>query len=403
MSNDKINITLYKPHKNQKLIHDSINSEPYKYYVLNIGRQFGKSLLGVNQSLYWFFNVPNCKIGWVSPVYKQCKKVFNDIDLAFANNQQVFRDKNKTDLFFKSIKGGSFQFFSSEAYDNIRGETFDFLIVDEAAWQKEQAWTEVLRATVLVRGKKVLFLSTPKGKNWFYTLHNLSGVNDQYKSFTMTSYDNPLINPREIDDARLTLPDNVFRQEYLADFIDGGAGVFKEVKVNRAPIISQVCYAGIDLGRADDYTVLTILNERGQMIFCQRWRHQSWQFIINELYLVLTKFKPKAYIEVNSIGDVVYEQLVKMYKDLKPFYTDSISKQEIIEGLQVSIQNEQFSILDLDWLKQEFELYTFEYSAKSRVIKYSAPSGFHDDGVMSCAIAHEAMKKLKNEGKYFIY
>lgn len=394
-------VKLYTPHPNQRVIHDSINNEPYKYYALNIGRQFGKSLLGVNQALYWFFNVPNCKIGWVSPVYKQCKKVFTDIDNAF-DNKSVFTEKNKTDLFIKSPKGGTIQFFSSELYDNIRGETFDFLIVDETAWHKEQAWTEVLRATVLVRGKKVLFLSTPKGKNWFYNIHKLDGVNPQYKSFTMTSYDNPLINPSEIDDARLTLPDNVFRQEYLAEFIDGGAGVFRDIKINNRAEVTKVCYAGIDLGRADDYTVLTILNEHGEMFYCERWRHKTWQFIVNELLATLGRFRPKAYVEINSIGDVVYEQLKKIYGDIKPFYTDSISKQEIIENLQVAIQNGNFSMLDLDWLKNEFELFTFEYSTKSRSIKYSAPPGFHDDGVMSTAIAYNALKKLKASGKYNI-
>ena len=273
-------VTLYTPHINQQRIHDSINNEPYKYYSLNIGRQFGKSLLGVNQALYWLFNDHKVKIGWVSPIYRQCKKVFSDIDNAFGNNQQVFKEKNKTDLIFKSHKDSTIQFYSSENYDNIRGETFDYLIMDESAWQSEQAWTEVLRATVLVKGRKVLFLSTPKGRNWFYTLHALDGVNPQYKSFTMTSYDNPLIQPSEIDDARLTLPDNVFRQEYLAEFIDGGAGVFKELTINDKPEQTDKYYFGIDWGRAEDYTVLTILNRNGQMVCCERWRQMAWLDII---------------------------------------------------------------------------------------------------------------------------
>jgi hypothetical protein len=393
-------VELYTPHKNQQKIHDSINNEHYKYYSLNIGRQFGKSLLGVNQALYWLFNVKNAKIGWVSPIYKQCKKVFNDIDLAFANNQQVFKEKNKTDLYFKSHGQSTIQFYSSESYDNIRGETFDYLIMDESAWQSEQAWTEVLRATVLVRGKKVLFLSTPKGRNWFYKLHALDGVNNQYKSFTMTSYDNPLIVPSEIDDARLTLPDNVFRQEYLAEFIDGGAGVFKELTINDAPSGAEAYFAGIDLGRADDYTVLTVLNNKGQMVQCERWRHSTWQNIINQIVPILTKWSAKTYVEVNSVGDAIFEQLRPLYRDIEPFVTTSKSKQDIIEALQVAIQNKEFTSLNIEWLIKEFELFTFEYNAKTRSVKYSAPSGFHDDGVMSSAIAYHAFKTLKHSGKY---
>ena len=272
--------------------------------------------------------------------------------------------------------------------------------MDEAAWQSEQAWTEVLRATVLVRGRKVLFLSTPKGRNWFYNLHSLDGVNPQYKSFTMTSYDNPLITPSEIDDARLTLPDNVFRQEYLAEFIDGGAGVFKELTINNAPSGADRYYAGIDLGRADDYTVLTILNNKGQMVQCERWRHSTWANIIAQLVPILNKWSAYAMIEINSIGDAIFEQIRPLYSKIEPFVTSSKSKQDIIEGLQVAIQNKEFTCLDIDWIKKEFELFTFEYNAKTRSVKYSAPAGFHDDGVMSCAIAYHAFKNMKSSGKY---
>lgn len=393
-------VTLYTPHVNQQRIHDSIEKEPYKYYPLNIGRQFGKSSLGENQAVKWLFNEHKVKIGWISPIFRQCKKVYNDIDQAFANHPNVFKEKNKTDLIFKSHKDSILQFFSAENYDNIRGETFDYLIIDEAAWISEQAWTEVLRATVLVKGRKVLFLSTPKGRNWFYTLHSLDGVNPQYKSFTMTSYDNPLITPSEIDDARLTLPDNVFRQEYLAEFIDGGAGVFKELTINDQPSGSSKYYGGIDLGRADDYTVLTILNERGQMVFCERWRHTTWANIINQIVPHLRKWSAKCYVEVNSVGDAIFEQIKPLYKDVEPFVTTSKSKQDIIESLQVAVQNKEFTSLNIEWLRKEFELFTFEYSQKSRTVKYSAPPGFHDDGIMSCAIAYEALKSLKHSGKY---
>ena len=395
-------VTLYTPHINQQRIHDSINNEPYKYYSLNIGRQFGKSLLGVNQALYWLFNDHKVKIGWVSPIYRQCKKVFSDIDNAFGNNQQVFKEKNKTDLILKSHKDSTIQFYSSENYDNIRGETFDYLIMDESAWQSEQAWTEVLRDTVLVKGRKVLFLSTPKGRNWFYTLHALDGVNPQYKSFTMTSYDNPLIQPSEIDDARLTLPDNVFRQEYLAEFIDGGAGVFKELTINDKPEQTDKYYFGIDWGRAEDYTVLTILNRNGQMVCCERWRQMAWLDIIVQMVKHLRHWNAQGYSEANSIGDPLFEQLNALYPKAELFYTTSKSKQDIIEGLQVAVQNKEFTSLSHDWLKKEFELFTYEYSQKTRTVKYSAPPGFHDDGVMSCAMAYHALKNLKNTGRFSI-
>lgn len=396
-------MVLYTPHKNQLLIHNSINNEPYKYYCLAIGRQFGKSLLGENQALDWFFNVPNCKIGWVSPIYKQCKKVFDEIDNAFASNQHVFKNKNKTDLTFTSHNNSTINFYSSERYDNIRGETFDYLIMDEFAFQDAEAWTEVLRATVLVRGKKVLFLSTPKGKNHFHRIHSLGGTNPQYKSFSMTSYDNPIINPTEIDDARATLPDHIFRQEYLAEFVDGGSGLFIDpITITTAEKTNRM-YAGLDIGRADDYTVLSVFNERGEQYYIERWNHDTWASIVNKVIQRINEFNCYTLVEVNGVGDPIFEQVksnVSNYNLINPFVTTSKSKQDIIEQMVVANQNKEVKFLDKDWLLKELDLFTYEYNPKTKSVRYSAPNGFHDDGVMASAIGYHALKSLKSSGVY---
>ena len=90
--------TLYTPHKNQRLIHDAINNGKEKYYVLAIGRQFGKTLLGVNQKLFWALGNRKVKIGWVSPIFAQCKKVFKETHKAFEKKPHIYRNVNKGDL-----------------------------------------------------------------------------------------------------------------------------------------------------------------------------------------------------------------------------------------------------------------------------------------------------------------
>ena len=351
----------------------------------------------MNQCYYWGLNFNNSKIGWVSPTYKQCKKVFDEMCLALRDTGLI--ETNQSDLMIKLVNGSTIQFFSSERYDNIRGFTFDYLVCDEFAFMPEQAWSEVLRATVLVKGKKVLLVSTPKGKNHFYNMFNLDGVNHAYKSFKMTSYDG-LAAKDEIDGARETLPEWVFRQEYLAEFISGGQDLFNDVAINDNAERTPKLYAGIDLGRADDYTVIKILNERGEGIYVDRWRHDSWTNIVAKLLTVLEAYKPIAYVEVNSIGDVIFEQLKASYKSIHKFTTTSKSKNDIIEALIVANQSKEFSITNSEWLKKEFEVFTYQYSASTRSVKYGAPSGFHDDGVMSCAIAYHALKNLKRSGQY---
>lgn len=389
----RLSVQLYNPHKNQAVIHQAINQSPNKYFVLNIGRQFGKTMLAMNQLYYWMFNHVGCKCAWVSPVYKQSKKVFEEMVLAFEGTGLI--EKNATELTIKVGKS-SLQFFSAERYDNIRGFTFDYLVCDEFAFMDEAAWTEVLRATVLVKGKKVLLISTPKGKNHFYNLFNLDGVNDQYKSFRMSSYDNPLINPSEIDDAKLTLPDHVFRQEYLAEFIDGGAGIFSPKYKESSG--GAKFYGGVDLGRADDYSVLSILNEKGEQVYLNRWRHDTWSNITRQISEQINRFNATVNVEVNSIGDALIDQIKSQCKNpynVHPFVTSAKSKNDIIESLAVATQTDAVTFLPIDWLQKEFDVFSFEYNAKSRTVKYGAPYGFHDDGIMATAMAHAALKESK--------
>lgn len=385
-----LSVTLYNPHNNQAKIHEAINKGSQKYYVLNIGRQFGKTMLAMNQLYYWMFNDAGCKCAWVSPVYKQSKKVFEEMVQAFAGTDLI--QTNATELTIKCGKS-TLQFFSAERYDNIRGFTFDYLVCDEFAFMDEEAWTEVLRATVLVRGKKVLLISTPKGKNHFYNLFNLDGVNEQYISYRMTSYDNPLINPKEIDDARYTLPDHVFKQEYLAEFLDGGAGIFTP-KFETHTGGSQF-FAGVDLGRADDYSVISIFNEVGQQVYIERWRHDSWSNISAKIAAKINEYNAATLVEVNSIGDAIMEQIQSKCHsplDVNPFVTTNKSKNDAIESLAVATQQAEATFLPVDWLQKEFDVFTFEYNPKSRTIKYGAPYGFHDDGIMATAIAWHSFK-----------
>ena len=108
----------------------------------------------------------------------------------------------------------------------------DYGVLDEAAFMKEDAWKEAIRPVFLTKSNaRVWFVSTPKGKNWFYNLFQLgqSSEYSQYTTYTGSSYDTPYINPEEIEDAKKTLPKNVFDQEYLAKFIDNGGEVFSNL------------------------------------------------------------------------------------------------------------------------------------------------------------------------------
>lgn len=390
----------YKPHEKQKLIHNAINNEYAKYYVCNIGRQFGKSLLGENQSLYWLINDKGCSVGWVSPIYKQCKKVYDELKRATISSG-LFQ-YNDTDLVIKGF-GSKLQFFSAERPDNIRGNTFDYLICDEFDFMKSNTWEEVLQPTVLVKGKKVVFISTPRGKRMMYKLSLLRHSDERYKYFQFSSYDNPMIDPKEIDSIKQTIPEHIFRQEYLAEFIDGSSGLFKNVRESIGVAQNQgKLFGGLDIGRADDYTVLTIGTRSGGVLHVERWRQDEWTNIINKVAQVILQYSASVYVEVNNQGDVFYELLKQKVGNLiEPFTTTSKTKPIMIEDLAVSFEQRELIIPDIEYLIDELEAFTYVYDPKTRSVKYSAPEGIHDDSVISLSLYDQARKNLSQRGKYF--
>ena len=373
-----------------------------------MGRQFGKSLMGENLLLYWAINDGPCRIMWVSPVYSQANKVQKELYAAIAKSGIVASNNfSSNELTLKN--GSTIIFRSAERYDNIRGETLDYAILDEAAFMKDEAWTEAIKPTLLVRGKKALFISTPKGKSWFYDLYQLGVSEDHpnYKSYRGTSYDTPYIDREEIEEAKRTLPEKVFQQEYMAQFIDGGGEVFSNVRelwdTTMWQRASGRVYCGIDLGRAEDYTVATFIDDRGNVFDIYRNNATEWSTMVREIMEKVKKYNATVMVEVNSIGDVIFEQIKKEWQDTHQFVTSAKSKNEIIEGLILDCNEKAIKIpheTAFPALTHEMEVFTYDYNPKTRSIRYGHPNGMHDDTVMSLAIANYCRKTKKSLGSY---
>ena len=403
----------FTPHKHQRMVIKEIEKPEHKYVVLTSGRQYGKTMLAQNLLLKWALTTPNQILMWVSPVYSQARKVFTDLLKAIGESGLTL-EYNKTNLIIKFINGSTIHFKSAERADTMRGFTLDYLIVDEAAFIKDQVWNLVLKPTILVRGKKVLFISTPRGKNYLYTLA-LRGQDpdqDQYLWIKGTSFDTPFISAEELKEAQSTLPEEIFRQEIMGEFIDSGGEVFKQLEKYcvltyfTPPIKGKKYYAGVDFGRQNDYTALTIFDDTGQVVYAWRERQKPWQEIMGHLTTKLQEYDAQVVCEVNSIGDVLYEELKKKVNKAEAFVTTNSSKQEIIEDLIYAINEGLIQLPTKDIyppLYQELGTFSYEYSLKTRKIKYGALEGAHDDTVMSLALAYHTLKKRKTKGTYYVY
>jgi hypothetical protein len=378
-------IELPTPHLNQKKILDAER----RFVVVMCGRRFGKSEL--SQILIIKEALNGGQVAYITPTYGLAQVFFERLTKVLPFKSNISKLK------IYCPNEGSIEFFTGERLDNLRGRKFHLVIVDEAAFipDLEDGWNNSIRPTLTDFEGKAVFLSTPRGKNFFYSLFMKQGEND-WQSFKFSTYDNPHINPREIDDARIQLPEVVFEQEYLANPSENSANPFGNAFIKRCvkPISAQpiVCY-GIDLAKSVDYTVIIGLDKDGNVAYFDRFQ-MDWHNTKETI-----KRLPPAPIVVDStgVGDPILEDLMREGVNIEGLKFTSQSKQQLMEGLASAIQQGRIGfpegvIVD--------ELDVFEYQFTSHGVRYSAPSGFHDDTVMALALAWQNHNIKRGSGRY---
>ena len=378
-------IELPTPHLNQKKILDAER----RFIVIMCGRRFGKSEL--SQILIIKEALKGGNVAYITPTYGLAQVFFERLTKVLPFKSNISKLK------IYCPNEGSIEFFTGERLDNLRGRKFHLVIVDEAAFipDLEDGWNNSIRPTLTDYEGKAVFLSTPRGKNFFYSLFMKQGEND-WQSFKFSTYDNPHINPREIDEARIQLPEVVFEQEYMANPSENSANPFGNAFIKRCvkPISAQpiVCY-GIDLAKSVDYTVIIGLDKDGNVAYFDRFQ-MDWHNTKETI-----KRLPPAPIVVDStgVGDPILEDLLREGVNIEGLKFTSQSKQQLMEGLASAIQQGRIGfpegvIVD--------ELDVFEYQFTANGVRYSAPSGFHDDCVMALALAWQNHNIKRGSGRY---
>jgi hypothetical protein len=377
-------IELSEPHINQQAILD--NSARFR--VVMCGRRFGKSELSQVEIISEALKGNN--VAYITPTYKLAKTFFEKLV------KVVPFENNKSDLIIYFANGGTVEFYTGERLDNLRGRKFHMVVVDEASFipNLEDGWLNSIRPTLTDYKGKALFLSTPKGKNYFHSLYlkGLQGEND-WQSFKFSTYDNPYIDKAEVEDAKMQLPMAVFEQEYMANPMENAANPFGSSHINaciKPQSTNQAAFYGIDLAKSFDYTVIIGLDHNGHVCHFDRFQ-KDWKQT-KDTILTLDRSKP-IFIDSTGVGDAITEDLQKHFNSMTGFKYTSASKQQLMELLASTIHKGEVGFPD-GMIKEELDI--FEYQYTSTGVRYNAPSGFHDDCVNALALA----VKCKTENKY---
>lgn len=203
--------------------------DPARFKVIAAGRRCGKSNFAIKQLLAHALEAPRgSAVLYVAPTLGQARQIAWDALLDQAGD--LVKASNINNLDITLTTGIKIHIRSGENPDSLRGLKCAFAVIDEAAFIKEEVWTKIIRPALSDLKGSAIFISTPDGRNWFYDMFKLGqeGTDPDWKSWHLTTYDNPTIDPAEIEAAKRTLSSWAFRVEFESSFDNAGSGIFME-------------------------------------------------------------------------------------------------------------------------------------------------------------------------------
>jgi len=382
-------------------LHDEqqrIVNEARRFNVLACGRRFGKTMLGVD--LLVDKAIDGCLVGWFSPTYRMLNEVWKAIhETTRPLHSRVSLQEHRIEL----ITGGVIDCWSLDAYDSVRGRKYHRVIIDEAAMVPDlgDAWQAAIRPTLTDYTGDAFFLSTPKGINFFHECYSrgVDQTQSEWKAWHAPTTANPYIDPAEVESARQELPEQVFRQEYLAEFLQNDGAVFRNIDACLSPDTGDHkghrLFAGVDWGQQNDFTVISVVCATcHREVELDRFNKIEWAFQRARLKAVMDRWGVLAVVaESNSIGQPNLEALVREGLPVRGFETTASSKPPLIQSLALALER-----VECQWLpdpvgRVELLSYEAKRNATTGRVSYSAPSGGHDDTVMARALAWECVQR----------
>ena len=394
-------ITMPKPHPTQREYLRGVS----RFNVLCCGRRWGKNVISHRRIVK--AALPGAPCAWFAPTYRMLSMDWGELTTRLAN---VTARKSETEHRIDLLGGGCIEMWSLDNPDAVRGRHYRHAIINEAAMVKNlfDVWNNVIRPTLADLRGGADFPSTPRGLNDYYNLWQLAGDNADWSRAHYPTSANPHIPAEEIEAMRLSMPERVFRQEIMAEFVEDGS-YFQNVD---ACASLDTCdqpeqhtghhiVGGLDWAMTNDYTVLTLgCRECNRAVYWDRFNQIDYTYQRARVLDACQRWHIAGLLpERNSIGEPNIELLIAAGvpvldgPDDKPgFNTTATSKPALIQRLASALEHDGYQV-PRDYA-DELRSYEVETMAGGHP-RFSAPDGRHDDRVISLALCWWAMTAIR--------
>lgn len=358
-----------------------------RFLAAAIGRQYGKSTICTLR----LFKRATQKRGlyyWVSPVVTQAREQLTRALIAY---KPLIRDVNRSFMEVSLVNGSRIAYRGSDRPDSLPGATLDGVVVDEAGIVKNSLWPQVIRPMLAVKNGFADIIGTPRGRNWFHDIYHRGG--EDWDTHHASSNASPFFPETEFEAVRKGTPERIFRQEYLAEFLDQSGEVFRGIQeciageLEDPDLLKKHYIMGVDLAKHEDFTVITIMDiERNHLVYFERFNQIEWPIQKRRIYKAARRYNAKIILDATGVGDPIYDDLKRAGLHVQPVKFTNQIKQHLIENLQMLIELRKITFPHVPDLINELQLFAMD-KTPGGLTKYSAPPGYHDDCVISLALA----------------
>ena len=327
-----------QPNSSQSAIINAINNPKYRFVCAAIARRQGKTYISniIGQLVCL---VPNSHVLLMSPNYSLSQISFDlQRNLIKHFDLEVIRD-NAKDKVIELSNNSTIRMGSINQVDSVVGRSYDLIIFDEAALTDgRDAFNVALRPTLDKDNSKAIFISTPRGRNNYFAEFYYRGYNNEFPewaSIKATWHENPRVSEEDISEAKKTMSENEFAQEYLADFnvYEGQIWAFNYERcvadLSQFDTSKMDVFAGLDVGYKDPTAFCVIAYD---------WDEQKF-YLVDE-YLDAERTTEQHAVEINK--------LIKKW-DIDFIYIDSAAQQtrfDFAQNYDITTINAKKSVLD---------------------------------------------------------
>ena len=344
-----------------------------RFKVVAAGRRCGKSRLAAWMLILNALEASKGHVFYVAPTQGQARDIMWGVLLDLAH--PIIAGSHVNNMQIKLINGATISLKGADRPDTMRGVSLKFLVMDEYADMKPSVWEEVLRPALADQKGSALFIGTPKGRNHFYELYKYAELENDptYRGWHFTSYDNPLLDPEEINVAKKSMSSYAFRQEFMASFEALGSEIFKEDWVvfgddpDEGDYYIAVDLAGFaDVAKASnakskrlDTTAIAVVKANTEGWFVEDIIYGRWDIkkTAKKIFDAVDKYKPISVgIEKGALKNAVLPYLTDLMKSNQRFFrveelTHGNQKKidRIVWALQGRFENGQVTLNEGPW------------------------------------------------------